>query len=228
MHDLPRMGTGNNPSQATPVRLHSVPEGEKSTVRPLGTALGILTHWTPKRPYACPGARNCQATIHRGPTVWKGYAAAELWRDLPFRDWLPIVLEITERLWESMSATALRGQIWSLWRVGGDRKSKEVTGELLDIVEPKILRTDVEVAPVVCRVYRTSEIEWGVKPFLPARQLLAPISEQPPPNAAETVDPRSIPGTPEYEADQAATRELIRQSLARNGNGKSQTARGVK
>jgi hypothetical protein len=228
MSTVPVNGHAHGALPGAHVRLLSVPKEGSCTVRLLGPGQGILTHFTPKRPYACPGADRCQVSIHRASTTWKAYAPAELWRDVPYRDWLPVVLEITERLWESMNATALRGQIWSLWRVGGDRKSQEVTGELLDIVEPQLLRTDVEVVPVVCRVYRTNEIQWGVRPFLPPRQVLTPAVDCPPPNAAKTVDPREIPGTPEYEADQIEARARLKAALAGKQNGKQQRTGGVR
>jgi len=221
-------GSGCAPTDAQHVCLLSVPKEGTATVRLLGPASGILTHWAKKRPLACPGANACPQMVHRLSTVWKGYAPAEVWCDAPKRHWQPVVLEITERLWEVLSGQALRGQVWQLGRVAGDRGRIEVTGRLLDLLDPRTLRTDVQVQPVVCRVYRTTEIAWDVRPVMPARQVLAPIADAPPPTAAAAVDPREIEGTPEWQADRAAAKAAIQAALKHGPNGNGARKGGAK
>jgi hypothetical protein len=210
---------GSAPTPAQQVSLLSVPKAGTATVRLLGHARGILTHWAKKRPLACPGPVLCPSVVHRLSTVWKGYAPAELWREAPFRDWMPCVLEITERLWELMHGHALRGEVWELFRAAGDHGRVEVSGRLLDLLDPRGLRADVQVEPVVCRVYRTTEIAWDVGPVLPARQLLLPVTDAPPPTALPGVDPRTVVGTPEWETDQAIARAALKAALSKTGNG---------
>lgn len=204
------------------VALMAVPKEGRATVRLLGPCVGILTHWSKKRPIACPGANACPSLVHRLSTVWKGYCAAEVWRDTPERVWYPTVLEITERLWEVMSPHQLRGTVWELFRTVGDHGRIEVSGRLLDLVDPRTLRDDVRIEPVVSRVYRTMEIGWGATPVLPPRQLLAPVADAAPPTASAALPPEQIPGTPEWEAERAKAKAAIQAALksARGTNGK--------
>lgn len=201
----------------TPVKLLSCPEqGQEATVRVLGPARGLVTHWKPGkpgRPLACPGARVCPPSNHRLSSCWKAYAPAEVWRDAPYRDWTPVILEITERMWEGMQTYTLRGTVWTIFRQIGEHKRLECAAALVDVVEPAELRTDVSVEPVVTRIYRTAEIEWDVLPYLPARQLLTSSFGAPPPTAKSTPKAELTPGTPEFAAQQAENNRLIRAAI---------------
>lgn len=189
MKTAERPGGGSAPSLGQQVSLLSVPAEGSCTVRLLGPCRGILTHWSKIRPIACAGLPLCPLVTHRLSTCWKGYAPAELWRESPHRDYWPCVLEITERLWELLHEHTLRGQVWELFRVLGDHRRVEVSGRLVDLVDPRGLRDDVRVEPVVCRVYRTTDIAWDVGPVMPPRQVLGPVVDAPPPDSV----PRSRP-----------------------------------
>jgi hypothetical protein len=155
--------------------------------------------------------------IHRVKPVWKGYCPAECWQEQPYAAWWPCVLEVTERLWEKMEGITLRGTVWVIERVPGEGKRTEVTGAMIDRCDTAKLRTDVDIKPVVYRVYRTMQIEFGVKPVMPPRQMLLPSSDAPPPTAAPPVDPRNIEGTPEWKADRAAAHAALQRALKNRG-----------
>jgi hypothetical protein len=210
MSDTTNHGPGCVPTNGRHVSLLSVPKEGRTTVRLLSAAMGILTHWVKRRPLACSGIATCPQALHRCTVTWKGYAAAEQWVDAPHARWYPCVLEITERLWESMMAVQLRGSVWQLERVAGPSGRIEVAGQVVDLVDPRKLRTDVDVRSVVCRVYRTTEIAWGVLPLLPPRQMLEPSLDVAPPTAALPTDPKTIVGTPEWEADQDEVRKQLK------------------
>jgi hypothetical protein len=107
-----------------------------------------------------------------------------MWFDAPYNIWVPMVLEITERLWEKLVGRNLRGEYWTLFRQVGRHGHKEVCGELVDVTSGSSLRNDVKIEATVQRVYRTKDIAWDVPLHLPARAVLAPSSDPPPPLAS--------------------------------------------
>lgn len=193
------------PGQSVDVDCVAVPKEGTLVVRWLDQLSGMLSHWGKERGIACPGEQWCPAAIHRGKTNWKGYAPAEYWRPSPYEDWCPAVVEVTERLYELLSARELRGEVWRLWRQVGRARCKEVSGELIDTVDPGQLRLPFAVEPTLYRVYRTTHILLGVAPLLPPRLNLEP-SKGPPP----TVEPNSAAAT---SARQEGLREAIRRGL---------------
>lgn len=220
MSTVTEPGGRSVPPPEQQVELLSVPKQGTVTVRFLGPCVGILTHWPARRhngratpPIACGGPLACPNVVHRLSTCWKGYAPCEAWREEPMRRWFPFVLEITERLWELLHKETLRGQQWELFRVANERGNVEVSGRCLDLLDPRTLRTDVQIEPVVCRVYRTTQIEWGVQPVMPPRQFLKPSDGPPPPTAAPPMDPRKIVGSPEWEQDQAEAKAALKAAL---------------
>lgn len=227
MQHNPTPGTVHLPPSARQTELLPVPKQGIITVRFLGPCAGILTHWEKSRRkgekgigYACPGEQHCQPAIHRLSTCWKGYAPVDLWEESPHRRWHPWVLEITERLWDLLKTETLRGQMWKLFRVTNERGNVEVSGSLLELVEADELRTDIDIKPVVCRVFRTTLIAWGAKPVMPAAQIVGPSYGAPPPTASSPLAPHLIEGTPEYKAAKIEAMRHVREQLTRsNGNG---------
>lgn len=165
----------------SPPEMFSVPETGQVTVRLLSQALTMLQHPGKDRPIACEGPGHCPGTLHKGPTRFKAYCAAERWRDYPYEDWLPCVLEITEALWRRLHGRRLRGEVWTLYRQLSHWSKKELGGEHVDTVDDTILRRDVNVELVVSRVYGTNCILWGVEPVLDPVPLLEPSKDRPPP-----------------------------------------------
>lgn len=162
------------------VEMLSVPKDGSCTVRFLSEARSILTHRVGEDTKACPGVDRCPSAHHRAKTLWKAYAAVERWRDRPYEDWVPEVIEITERLWERLCDHELRGEVWTFRREVGRAGHKECVGELVDRVNPDRLRTDVILERTVYRVYRTDDIKWDVEVFLQPRQILEASKDGPP------------------------------------------------
>lgn len=160
------------PGTQIPLEIVAVPPEGFLVARFLGDYRGILTHWGRKAALACPGAAACPTATHRGKTVWKGYAAAEYWRDRPWEDWCPCIIEITERCAEQMQGHLLRAQVWKLERGTGRNGTKEVMAEHIDDVNGDRLRKEFSIEAAVWRVYRTRDIEFDVDPYLPPRMLL--------------------------------------------------------
>lgn len=200
------------------VEMLSIPDEGQITVRFLSEARSILTHRVGEDTLACPGEKYCPSATHRAKTLWKAYAAVERWRDVPFEDWIPEVLEITERLWERLAGRVLRGEVWTLKREVGRSGHKECVGEHVDTINEEHLRSDVVLETTVCRVYRTDNILWDVDPFLPVRQILAPShGERPRHLAPPAAKEKGISGA-EYKA--------LKERLAAEGKGTLVNATG--
>jgi hypothetical protein len=187
------------------ITLLPVPKEGRCTVRFLGECISLIQHYHRDIPQACPGEEDCPAAIHRSGSRWKGYAAVERWRDVPYEDWLPQVLEITAGLWTKLQGRLLRGEVWTLWRELGLHGCKEVCGEHVDTVNADMLREDVPVEPTIYRVYGTKRILFGVEPPLPPLPVLMP-SKSPPPRKAVKALPDDHPE--EVRKKQAAMAKL--------------------
>jgi hypothetical protein len=171
------------PPPGAPVQIEvvSVPPEKPIVVRWLGTIEGMLVHWGKTSSVACPGESECPTAIHRGKTLWKGYVAAEFFREAQYQDWAPCVLEITERLRDQILGAVLRGTVWRLQRVVGRYGAKEVWGEQIDEINGDVLRPTFPIYPAIFRVYRTTRIAFGAAPVVPAKIELPPSSGYIPP-----------------------------------------------
>jgi hypothetical protein len=196
--------------KAVEVEMLSIPDEEQVTVRFLSEPRSILTHWDNKRPRACPGKKDCPAAIHRSHTTWKFYAAIERWRERPFEDWIPEVLEGTENLWRVVNGKILRGTVWTLFRQLGRHGKRELTGEQVDEINADHLRTDIVMENTVMRVFRTDDIMWDVPCFIPAVSVALPSKDAPPKNARRD-DPRPDP------TDRAAYKAWIERQKRKAG-----------
>jgi hypothetical protein len=147
-----------------PLRVVSVPKKGSLTIMFLGNVRGIITHWSGKRSIPCPGIDQCPTKLHSGKSIWKGYVAAEVWRDMPHEDWLPCVFEVTEHLYEMYGHAQLRGECMTVTRQVNDHAKREVTGYTCAVQQRFALRPAFDVVPVVQRMYRVLDIEWDVEP----------------------------------------------------------------
>lgn len=177
------------PGEPVPVRVESTPAEGILDVRFLGPISGILTHWTLKgtvkgsgRSLACPGVENCPTATHRGATRWKGYAAAEYWRDGQYQDWPACAFEVTQHAYDLLEGSDLRGTIWRFRRQVGQGGEREVTAEMIGEVNPDYLRDAFSVQAAVEKCYGTIHIAFDVPPQM-KRTLVMPASAgSPPPN----------------------------------------------
>jgi hypothetical protein len=169
------------------------PEEGQLYVRFLGDVRGILTHRLKKASTACPGVEECPKAIHRGQTRWKGYVAAEWWRDDPYNDWKPCVYEVTANFFALLGGEGLRGQIWRVERQVGEGGFREVTGEMTEEVNPDSLRPEFSVEPCVQTVYQTIWIAWDVAPLIGPPRVMLPSTGDPPRAVSEQRQQQSKP-----------------------------------
>lgn len=151
------------------VRVLSVPKpGILLAVRFLGGIHGTVTHWHNDASYACRGT-DCPKTIHAKKSVWKGYAAVMQWSDTATDAWIPYVLEVTDRMHETLSDFYLRGQSWIFKRVEGPDKRQEINCLFDSEIEADTLPLEFNVRAVVQRLYGVLDLQWDVPPILPAQ-----------------------------------------------------------
>jgi len=197
------------------LELTSVPQEGSITVIFLANSIGVNIHWPRRTPVPCPGHVHCKTDVHRSRTVWKGYAAVEIWRPKPHADWCPTVLEITERLDELLKGRDYRGEVWSLFRQSGRQGHAEVTGHLLQTRASDSCRDPFRVEGVVQRIYRTPHIDFGAESPLPPRVFLAPSQMDPPPTTGTEHQSNDRPPT------EAEKQEFRRKIAEMNGQRRS-------
>jgi len=175
---------------ALPVEIFSVQPGTATFYRFLDNLQGLNTHWNGKRTVPCDGEGTCPASLHRGRTIFKAYAPAELWKPAE-RHWLPGVLEATEALEEQLRGRQLRGEVWMLKRGGEGRKDDPVFGVYSETYNGENLRPAFDIVPVLLRFYHVPRLVLGVENALPAKLLLDPAQGDQPklPFILEPSDP---------------------------------------
>jgi hypothetical protein len=166
--------------------MFNVPKTGKSAIRFLGAYKGTLTHFQAGKTVPCLGEYDCPSPVHRLKLVWKAYAPVHYWRQ-QFRDWLPAVLEITERLEDLILGLTLRGTVWDLWRQAAEGKCQEVWGEQIGEVSESLLGPEFDVLPTVQRVIGRAIPLWGVSNPKPRRVIVEPVLGEAPPGYGEPV-----------------------------------------
>jgi hypothetical protein len=184
------------PPSTSVVRIEGVPRGEGIAVVFAGPIVGLFTHWASGRSHGCPGALKCPPTLHRGRTVWKGYAAIRRWTAVQ-SVWTAAVLEITEALEEQLRGRELMGEMWHLTRASAVKKSAQVSGIYYARRDEPELRSTFDIVPAIQRLYHSLELEFGATNQLPAKTLVEHVICAGPTTAAE-VAPRQ-PSAPTAE-----------------------------
>lgn len=167
---------GKNPSRLE-ISLVNVPNSGILQVTFLADYRGLWTHFQrlpndSGRAWHCAGSGACRSPVHKNGTTWKGYAPVQ-WLDThDGTRWIPAVLEVTERMRIHLGDEPLRGTTWNLQRVPYRGKSKEISALLVREVDPRSLRSDVMIQPVVERLYRETELIWDRPPLYSAPQIL--------------------------------------------------------
>jgi len=197
-------------SASRPVQILKVEVGKSTRVRFLAGYLGGLLHYGGKRYSPCPNPETCPATIHRQPTVWKGWAAAEV-LDASAGVWWPTVVEVTEKLDEVLSGRSLRGECWDLVRLASRRKGKPLTGTFVKNYALDRLRPAFDVLPVLQRCYHVLEIALGLPNPMPRQQVFTAAVDD-----AEAAPPAPAPAAPGGMTSEQ--REQLRQLAGRSGN----------
>lgn len=204
-------GPQGPPSPRLELRVVPAPKQGILIIRFLGPVRGILTHWSKKRPLACPGPLSCPTTVHRSRAEWKGYAPAEQWRDAK-QDWLPCVFEVTENLWRDLQTHQLRGQLWKIAReLVKPPRTTRVVGELAEEHNGDLFPPAFSIEAAIWRLYGTKEIAFDLDPDIPPPELIVPNKGPRP----------SFLGTPKKEESEPAvtrlTMEEARKLYSRNG-----------
>lgn len=169
------------------LRVEGTPDSGHLTVRFLGDVRGTVGHWPKgvKGFQPCPGP-NC--VHHKTPLQWMGFAAAERQVAGPPVHWIPCLIDVTERLFRTLGAEALRGTQWRLFKKPCGRKSMECTGEQVGDVDPRLLRREPTVEQIVERMYRVRPMQWGMLPLWEDATYLEVIESEPV-NLVPKVDP---------------------------------------
>lgn len=120
-------------------------------------ACGCYTHWIDGRSRYCDPA-GCRYKCRTEERYWKSYAAAGVFD--PDRElYIPVVLEITERLELDLRGVAKRGQRWKLSRAPQDGPSEKPIRGVLDGERlPSETPMAFDVLPVVRRLYHVEAL----------------------------------------------------------------------
>jgi hypothetical protein len=217
------MNHGSEPYEApeslVPIQLLSCPRDNLPvTIRWLAQYEGMMTHYRPRCPIYCPGVKICDPSLHKLAAVWKAYAPVEVWRENPYRDWIPAVFEVTERLDELLKGEQLRGQVWCLRRVPIAPKRAECTGNFSEFCDASKLRKPFSMLPILTRVYHTPVIVLGIPNPKPPRIFLAPSKDFIPKTAEIVTD--SPEGYTRKTFAQIREQKAKEQRESVNGNGK--------
>jgi hypothetical protein len=161
-------------------RVWRVQANEEHYVRTLSeTVRGLLTHWDKKRSWYCRG-EDCAHPRHRQGSVWKGYAAVEVW-DGCNKVWSPVVWELTEAAEVDVRGVFARGQVWKLTREAeSDSKKKPVRAKLHDQLEVSTLRPEPEVLPVLRALYHVADLVANVRNPMPDRVMVEAVPGEAP------------------------------------------------
>lgn len=164
------------------VRIVSVPLAGEIVVLFCAPLEGLLVHRVQGRPVACPGEGSCAPGVHRGRTLYYGYAPVRVWRARD-ESWVAAVLEVTEHLEELLRGRTLPGELWLLRRECERKKTGPCVGVFLETRAAADTPPPFDVRPALCRLYHTTELALGVGNPIPARVHLPKLSLSPPPGA---------------------------------------------
>jgi len=215
-----------------PVRNYRLADGEVCEVTFLEeTYHGMLTHWLASAHKGRKGESkhctgdDCPPAIHSRPTIWKGYAAAEVW-DRKAKRWLPVCFEVTESLELDLRDNFGRGQTWQVAKMQEAKtKNSKVTGILIETLEHHAIRPAFDVKPVLYHLYHVPFLCLDVPSPLPPRLVLESFDRAAPANVIKFANAKAQAEKPispeEAAANRARLAELARATGGRIGNGKA-------
>jgi len=220
------------PAPAVPVRNYRLADGEVCEVTFLEESYhGMLTHWIASTHKGRKGESKhcvgdeCPPALHSRPTIWKGYAAAEVY-DRKAKRWLPVCFEVTESLELDLRDNFSRGQTWQVAKIQEAKtKNSKVTGILIETVDTSALRPAFDIKPVLYHLYHVPSLYLDVPSPLPPRLVLQECERQAPANVIKFANAKAQaekPLTPEEAAaNRARIAELARATGGRLVNGKA-------
>src|SRR6266567_598198 len=185
----------------SPVQVLSVPENLPIVVRFLGPYRGLVVHWKSGRSEPCDGPGECNASLHRLPPIWKGYAPVEQW-DGPAKLWRPAALEVTGNLEEVLRDRELRGEVWTLLRRTKKGKTDPVQGVFCERLSDNKLSAFFDVVPVLLRLFNRTSLRLDVPNFTAPKVILEAVAGD-----APKLPPEALPNHGEPE-DLEARRSL--------------------
>jgi len=226
-----RIGAGQ-PAPTVPVRNYRLADGEVCEVTFLEeTYHGMLTHWIASASKGRKGESkhclgdDCPPAVHARPTIWKGYAAAEVY-DRKAKRWLPVCFEVTESLELDLRDNFTRGQTWQCAKMAEAKtKNSKVTGILIETLELHAIRPAFDVRPVLYHLYHVPFLVLDVPSPLPPRLVLESFERAAPANVIKFANAKAQAEKPvsaeEAAANRARLAELARATGGRIGNGKA-------
>lgn len=151
---------------------------------------GLLTHYA-KRTEVCLGS-DCRECRRGQRLFYRGYGAG-LKHDAASKKWLPVVIELTERLEHDMNGIWSRGQVWLLSKEKDTKETRgKVTGELKNQLDPLMIPPPVDIEPPLKALFRVEFLPWGALNNVPRAVAVALVD----------IDPRAMP-EPEPEPEPA-------------------------
>jgi hypothetical protein len=142
---------------------------------------GLFTHWKDPHSVYCPDDGTCYWRKCQEEQIWKGYTPVLFW-NTSTANWLPTVLEISEKLELDLRGKWKRGQEWVLTRAQElDRKKKPVRGRLAVVQRPsENLPEEFDILPVLSAVFRVAHVKLGKQNPLPMPQTMLPFESAAP------------------------------------------------
>lgn len=153
---------GDDPASKVEVHIRSVKGGENLFVRTLTDRYwSCFTHFVAGAGDKSGKSHYCTLVddsrclfCGKHEQTWKGYTPADVY--VPGSDfWMPVVLELTERMEADMRHTFGRGQVWELTRKASTRKRKNFPtfARLTETIESRLLPPPFDVTPILTRYF---------------------------------------------------------------------------
>lgn len=143
---------------------------------------------------------NCPSWRHRGDRQWRGYVAAEVWKD-DWKLWVPVILEITPHLELDFRAEGFaRGQVWQIGRVPTPHREEKywpLGGQLLERRDPDTFPSCPSIRNTLKRIFRVEELDMGYPNPMPPKTYVRPSKDAPPKHLVDERDRATMPAPPE-------------------------------
>ena len=195
------MSTRGNPpsndrSPVLPLRLLRFKHGEWADVWIThhltdGRVMGCFTRYLGNGSVFVPS--HASGEVKEGkPVIWKGYlSAVQYHRDI--KKWVPVVLEVTERLEQDLRGRVARGQLWKISRGPKDgNKRIPLRGVMGQQQRPEMTPVAIDVYPKLRNdIFRNQEVTLDQENPLPDLVVVVPLELPPPGEQTEPAAPES-------------------------------------
>jgi len=219
MSENPSAGRSPNPAMI-PLRVERVDPGASKDVWITGITMhGIMTRFQNGRSvYVHP--EDHETVVVGKPIVWKGFLSACVY-DRNLKQWVPVCLEISERLELDLRGRWKRGQIWRLSRAKLEGKKKPPTrGALIETREDRDTPHPLDLRHKIEDIFRVKGMHLTTDNPLPDHVIVVPVNAPP-------AGQQAIPADPASRIDPALVAEQRKKLAELIGNrGKSDLVNG--